>query len=231
MINLQKELGQGEYKGYLQVQSSRPVYNSSYSTTLINYKDNDLHFEYVENEPLNFSLTSYSSNLTSILAYYAYIILGMDYDSFSHEGGSEFFQKAETIVNNAQNSSKSGWKAYESSDHKNRYWLINNILDNDYSSIRTFVYQYHRQGLDKMAENPNEARSTMAESLENLQKVHRRRPDPFMHYMTVIFDAKSQEFVKVFKESPSAEKQRVVKILTEIDPSNSSKYKKIKQNQ
>lgn len=231
MINLEKEVSQGEYKGYVQVQSSRPVYNSSYSSPVFVYKDNDLHIEYVENEPLEFNLNSYTSNLTSILAFYAYIIIGMDYDTYSFEGGTEFFQKAETIMNNAQSSNKSGWKAFESSDHKNRYWLITSILDDDFNPTRKFMYQYHRHGLDKMAETLNESRAAMAESLKLLEDVYKRRPDPYMHYMTVIFDAKSNEFIKVFSESPPAEMQRVIRILSQIDPPNASKYKKMKEQQ
>lgn len=227
LFNLQKEVKPGEYKGYLQIQSTRPVYNSTYNTTLWNYKDEDLHFEYVEDQPLEFSLTSFNSNLTSILAYYAYVILGMDYDSFSHEGGTEFYQNAETVMKHAQNSGKSGWKARGSSDHKNRYWLINNILDGDYSPVRSFVYKYHRMGLDKMADKSNKARSTMVESLKLLQKVSQRKPDPFMHYLKVIFDAKADEFVKVFAEAPRAQQKKVVTILTEVDPSHASKYEKI----
>jgi hypothetical protein len=229
LINLKEQIGPEEFKGFIQIQSSRPVYNASYETPIFIYKDNDLHFEYIEDQPLTFNLNTYQSNLTSILAFYAYMILGFDYDSFSSEGGTAFFQKAETIMNNAQNSNRKGWQAFESSDHKNRYWLINSVLDNDYRPVRKFYYQYHRHGLDKMTDDISNARSTMAESIKYLQKVYRDKPDPFMHLLNVVFDIKANEFVNVFSQSPSGQKERVYKILTEIDPSNISKYKKIKE--
>jgi hypothetical protein len=227
LINLTEEIGVNEFKGDMQIQSSRPVYNSSYNTVMLNYKDNDIRFTYIEDEPIEFSISSHMSNLSSILAYYAYIIIGFDYDSFSLQGGNEFFQNAETIVTNAQNARETGWKAHESSSHDNRYWLVHDILNNRYRPIREFEYKYHRQGMDKMADDVNEARATMAESLTLLQDVFRKKPDPFMHYLKVILDAKSNEFIKIFSESPPDEKNRVNQILTEIHPTNSSQYKKM----
>ncbi len=227
LFNLQEQIGDDEFKGTLQIQVRRPVYNSSLNTVLFNYVDNDLHFSYVEYQPLQFSENTHILNLTSILAYYAYIILGLDYDSFSYEGGTEFFQKAEKIVNNAQNASEKGWKSVDSQSRKNRYWLINNILNEDFSPVREFIYRYHRLGLDKMYEKLNEARAEIAESLKLLQQVYRNKPDPFMHFLQVIYDAKSDEFVNIFKESFQDEKTRVFTLLNEIDPANTNKYEAI----
>ena len=227
LFNLQEQISDDQFKGTLQIQVRRPVFNSSYNTVLFNYVDNDLQFEYVEYQPLEFSETSYISGLTSILAYYAYIILGLDYDSFSYEGGTEFFEKAEKIVNNAQNAKEKGWKSIESPSRKNRYWLINNILNQDFSPVREFIYRYHRHGLDMMYEKVNEARAEIAEDLILLQKVKREKPDPFMHFLQVVFDAKSDEFANIFKESFQDEKSRVYTLLNEIDPANSNKYEKI----
>ena len=227
LFNLQDQMGDDEFRGTLQIQVRRPVYNSSFNTVLFNYIDNDLLFKYVEYEPLQFSENSHISNLTSILAYYAYIILGLDYDSFSYEGGTEFFQKAEKIVNNAQNASHKGWKSIESQSRKNRYWLIYNILNEDFSPAREFIYRYHRMGLDMMYEKLNEARAEIAESLKLLQQVHRNKPDPFMHFLQVIYDAKSDELVNIFKDSFPEEKTRIFAILNEIDPANTSKYEGI----
>lgn len=227
LFNLQEQIGDDEFRGTLQIQVRRPVYNSSFNTVLFNYVDNDLHFRYVEYQPLQFNENSHISNLTSILAYYAYIILGLDYDSFSYEGGTEFFQKAEKIVNNAQNASQKGWKSIESPSRKNRYWLVNNILNEDFSPAREFIYRYHRMGLDRMYEKLNEARAEIAEGLKLLQQVYRNKPDPFMHFLQVIYDAKSDELVNIFKESFPEEKSRIFAILNEIDPANTNKYEAI----
>ncbi len=227
LINLTSEIGVNKFSGDMQIQSSRPVFNSSYNTVMFNYKDKDIQFTYIEDEPIEFSLSSHMSNLSSLLAFYAYVIIGLDYDSFSPQGGSAYFQKAETIVTNAQNAREPGWKGFESTDHQNRYWLIHDILNSNYKPIRDFSYKYHRQGLDKMSDDVNEARATMAESLMLLRDVYRQKPDPFMYYLEVVLDAKSDEFVKVFSESPPDEKSRVNQILTEINPTNSSKYKKM----
>jgi hypothetical protein len=194
---------------------------------LFNYVDNDLDFRYTEFQPLEFSETSHLSNLTSILAYYIYIILGLDFDSYALNSGTEFYQKAERIVNNAQNVNERGWRAGESTSRKNRYWLVNNILDEEYAPVREFIYNYHRNGLDLMYEKPVEARANIAEDLKLLQDVYRNRPDPFMHFLQVILDAKSDEFVNIFQESMDDEKRRVLAILNQIDPTHGDKYRRI----
>jgi hypothetical protein len=227
LFNIKEQLGVDEFKGTLQIQSRRPVYNTSYNSVVLNYVDNDIQFKYVEFQPLEFSETSHLSNLTSILAYYAYIILGMDYDTYSFEGGTPFFEAAEKIVNNAQNATERGWRAMESTGRKNRYWLINNILNEDFTLLREFVYKYHRLGLDMMYEKTNESRTNIAEYLRLLQKISREKPDPFMYYLQVVLDAKSDELVNIFRESFQDEKARVYALLNEIDPSHGNKYEQI----
>lgn len=222
-INLTEQVSSDEFKGTIQVQARRPVYNSSYETTLLNLKDNDFDAKYIEYQTLEFNETSNKDNLTNILAYYAYIILGIDHDSFSPEGGTEFFQKAQAIVNNSQSSREKGWKSYE--NERNRYWLIENIMNKSYSGYRSCIYQYHRQGLDLMADKSAEGRSTIAESLKSIQKVFRTRPS--LYILQVFFDAKSDELVNIFSKSFPDERNRVVIILNECDPSNGSKYEKI----
>lgn len=226
MINLQDHNGD-EFTGSIQIQSRRPVYNTSYNTTILNFKDDDFKFTYVEFEPLEFSITEHRSNLTSVLAYYAYVIIGLDYDTFSLLGGTEFYQKAERIVNNAQNAQEKGWKAFES--RKNRYWLIENILNDRYKGLREFLYRYHRLGLDVMDSKEATGREEIAESLELLQKIYRQKPDPYLFFYDLIMSAKSDELVNIFSESFMAEADRVYKILVEIDPTRAEKYKKIKQ--
>jgi hypothetical protein len=227
MINITSLAG-SEFSGTMTVQASRPVFNSTYTTTLINFPDKDVRFTYVEGQPLEFSDVAYMSNLTSILAFYVYIILGLDYDSFSPNGGTPFFQKAETIVTNAQQSSERGWKAYEG-NNRNRYWLVQNLLDDRYRGVREFTYKYYRMGLDRMSSRPNEARADIAEYLKLLQDVFRRKPDPYLFLLQIVYDAKVDEWVNMFSNANPDEKSRVVRLLKEIDPPNISKYDKISQ--
>jgi hypothetical protein len=231
LFNITEMVGSDQFKGTLQIQVRRPVFNTSYNTVLFNFVDNDLDFSYVEFQPLEFSETSHLSNLTSILAYYANIILGLDFDSFGMLSGTEFFQKAEKIMINAQNAPERGWRAGESTSRRNRYWLINNILNEEYVPVREFIYNYHRKGLDVMYDKTAEGRTAAAESIRLLQDVQQRRPDPFMYFLQVILDAKSDEFVNVFQESPNDEKSRVILILNQIDPTHADKYRKIQSTQ
>jgi len=226
MINLNEQLGSDEYKGTVQVQARRPVFNTSYSTTVLNFLDNNFDFRYIEYNKLEFSENTHTNNLTSVLAYYAYLILGIDYDTYSLYGGSEYFQKAEKIMNNAQNAPERGWKAYEG-NRKNRYWIIENILNEKYKPVREVNYRYHRLGLDIMNEKLIEGRAEIVECMATLQKVYREKPDPYMLFMQLFFDAKNDELVSIFTESYPTEKSRVLNILTEIDNANSTKYKAI----
>jgi len=227
MLNITSLVG-SEFSGTIQIQSRRPVFNSGYSTSLFSFMDRDLKFNYVEGQPLDFSDVAHLSNLTSIIAFYIYIILGLDYDSFSLNGGTPFFQKAETIVTNAQQSSERGWKAYEG-NYRNRYWLIQNLLDDRYRGVREFTYKYYRLGLDRMSSRPNEARADIVENLKLLQDVYRRKPDPYTFLLQVVFDAKSNEWVDILSNATPDEKTRAVRLLKEIDPPNISKYDKITQ--
>lgn len=226
MLNITEQLGSDEFKGTLQVQSRRPVFNSSYNTTMLNFQDNNLHFRYREFDKIEFSENSHLSNLSSMLAFYAYIILGIDYDSFSMLGGTDYLLKAEKIVNNAQNAPERGWKAYEG-NRKNRYWMIENLLNSKYRPLREVLYRYHRLGLDQMSDKAVEGRAEIAECMATLQKVYREKPDPYLFALQLFFDAKSDELVNIFSESFPSEKARVVNILTEIDNANAGKYQKI----
>jgi hypothetical protein len=223
LFNLQSYSGD-QFKGTLTIQVRRPVYNSSFNTVLFNYLDNDLDFRYTEFQPLEYSETAHLSNLTAILAYYANIILGLDFDSFGLRSGTEFFQRAEKIINNAQNANEKGWRAGESTSRRNRYWLVNNILNEEYAPIREFIYNYHRLGMDMMYDKLVDGRMVIAESLVLLQDVYKNRPDPFMHFLQVILDAKSDEFVSIFKESTEDEKRRILVVLNQIDPTHADKY-------
>jgi hypothetical protein len=227
LINLDEQLSADEFRGTIQVQLSRPVYNTTYKSTVLNFVDNNFQFRYVEFQPLEFNPNVHTDNLVAVLAYYAYLIIGIDFDTFSPEGGTPYFQIADKIVANAQNAPEAGWKPYDGSRNKNRYWLIKNILNNEYSGVRQFLYHYHIRGLDRMESDITLARAEMYEALRRLQEIHRRRPDPFMFFMTVIVDAKTDEIINVFTPAFPEEKNRVVLIMTEIDPANETKYQQI----
>ncbi|MGE5420587.1 MAG: DUF4835 family protein [Chloroflexota bacterium] len=227
LITLNDQISSDEFNGTIQVQLRRPVYNTTYNSTMLNFVDNSFRFRYVEFQPLEFDPGTHRSNLVSVLAYYAYIIIGFDYDSFSPLGGTEYFQVAEKIVNNAQNAPEQGWKPYDASRNRNRYWLVKNILDKEYEPVRQFIYDYDINGLDRMESRVAEARTRMVESLRMIQDVYRRKPDPFMYYVQIVLEAKADEFVNIFAEAFPEEKSRVVQILTEIDPANKEKYEGI----
>ncbi|MFW5755640.1 MAG: DUF4835 family protein [Tangfeifania sp.] len=227
LIRLDEQVSADEFRGSVQVQLTRPVFGSSYETTILNIKDNDFHCRYQEFQPLEYNETSNRDNLTNILAFYAYVILGFDYDTFSPEGGTPYFEKAQSIVNNSQNAREKGWKAFES--ERNRYWLVENVLNKSYSAFRSCMYTYHRQGLDVMAEKPEEGRATIAESLRDIQTVFRRRPS--LYILQMFFDSKSNEIVNVFSKSFPDERQRVLAILNEVAPSDGSKWEKIEENE
>ncbi len=221
MINIKEIRSIDDFAGSIQVQLRRPVYNSAYSTVLFNYLDQDFEFRYVEFEPLIYNPNSFESNLVGVLAYYAYVILGFDYDSFSKMGGTKYMERAEQIVNQAQNSAKKGWRSFEST--RNRYWLVENYLNEHHRPLRECMYQYHRMGLDKMSEKSEAGRKEVLTAVEKLKKVHRSKPGSFA--MQVFFDAKSSELINIFSESFSMEKGRAIELLSEIDPSNSKKYR------
>jgi hypothetical protein len=227
LINLTDQISADEFSGTITIQLKRPVFNTTYNSTVLNFIDNSFRFRYVEFQPLEFDPTTYRSSLVAVLSYYTYMILGFDADTFSPEGGTEYFQMAEKIVSSAQNASEPGWKPYDGSRNKNRYWLVKNTLDKEYEGVRQFLYEYYINGLDKMESKISEARTSIVESLKLVQEVYRKKPDPFMYIVQIIMEAKSDEIVNIFTESFPEEKSRVVQILTEIDPSKKTTYEKI----
>jgi hypothetical protein len=214
------------FKATLNVVASRPVFKSAYNSPLMNYIDKDVEFFYVEFQPMEFQENTYNDNLTSIISYYLYMILALDFDSFSLQGGSQFFEKAESIVNAAQNSGEKGWGSFEDPD--NRYWLLENYMNNSYFKLRQFLYDYHRLGLDLMSEKADQGRSKISESLTYLQDVHNERPGLFA--LQLLIDAKRAEIINIFSEGNPREKSDAENIMKEIDPANSSEYSKITRN-
>ena len=213
----------GLYSATVQIQSSRPVYNSSYSTLLLNFADRDWQFEYVESTPLDFGDNVYSSNLTSMLAFYAYIIIGLDKDSFEEFGGEEQFKKALDIVNLAQQSDRAGWQAFQS--NRNRYWLSENLNNQDLRAIRKGLYTYHRLAMDQFETRQDESRSLIVNVLKDIQGANRNIPNSILKIS--FFDAKKNELASIFEKGNPATKRDAYNILVDLDPSNTEKYKTI----
>lgn len=223
MITIDSRISSDEFKGKMNIALRRPVHNTTYNSILLNYIDENVQFRYIENQSLDFTENAYTSNLTSIVAYYLYMFLGMDFDSFSLNGGSQFYEKAQAIANAAQSSPYTGWKAYEST--KNRYWMVENLLNPSYRSIRKFLYEYHRLGMDVLSDNTTEGRAKITQNLDLLKTVYNERPNLF--FLQLILEAKRTEFIKLYSEGSSMEKNEAINILSKIDPANSSKYQAI----
>jgi len=204
----------------------RPIFNTNYNSVLFNYVDKDFQFEYIEYQPLDYSDNSFTSNLTSVLAFYSYVFLGMEFDSYSLYGGTPFYEKAEGVVSNAQNASQTGWKSYE--DTRNRYWIVENLQNAAYKPLRKFFYMYHLKGLDAMYDDADKGRSTITQTLELLETTYEERPGLFL--LQLITEAKRDEFVNIFKEGLVKEKSKAIEILKTIDPANTSKYQEISNN-
>ena len=220
-----KEYNDDKMVGDLQVQSSRPVYNSSYTTNLINFKDTKVEFEYREGEPLIFSENSMESNLTAIIDFYVYLILAMDFDSFSPRGGEPFFKELQRVVQMAQSSGESGWKAFE--DTKNRSAVLSAFTDPATSKLRDLTYQYHRKGLDEMSVSPAKGRATITESLNVLKEVFSQ--SPMSVGLSMFKDAKLDELVNLYTKSPQNERTGVYELLYSIYPVETTRLDMIKR--
>ncbi len=225
LIIINERLSADEFKGTMNVVIRRPIMNSAYNSVLLNTIDKSVQFKYVEYQPLDYSDGTFSSNLTSLLAYYSYTILGFYFDSYSPSGGSPYFEKAQEVVNAAQNSSDPGWKAFESD--KNRYWIVNNYLNPANSGLRDFAYRYHRIGLDQMYEKVDKGRAVVSEGLDILQRIYNAKPN--LYALQLVFDAKRDEFVNIYADQrvPPMEKTNITNLLKEIDPANGAKYQAI----
>jgi hypothetical protein len=223
LINITEQLSVNDFKATIQIQARRPVYSTSYFTTTLNYLDKQFDFQFNEFDPLIFNEATFTNNLTSVLSFYANIIIALDYDSYSMKGGTKYLQKAQTIVSNAQGAKESGWKAFE--DDRNRYWITKNLLHNDYIILRECYYNYHRLGFDVMAKSVPIGRAAVLKSLKTLEQVYIRNPANFI--LQIFFNAKANEVVDLFVESLPKEKAEVSNLLNKIDPTNQSKYEKI----
>jgi len=223
-IQIKSKLAQNTYSGSLQVQSTRPAFNSSYNTTLFNFMDQDLQFSFSRNSLLVYAPNQYRDNLTSVLAFYAYFILGMDYDSYSLKGGTKYFNEAQQIVMLAQSSSSPGWKSKEAGK-RNRFWLVDNVLHQLFEPLRDCFYQYHRKGIDVLYENKESGRQAIYNAINLLSTVIRNRPNSINTQSFV--QAKSNELKNLSIDADKNSKTKIVNLLKRIDPANSSKYQEI----
>lgn len=217
--------GSSAYKAEAQIQSSRPVYGSAYTSTILNLSDKDFDFNYNEGQPLDVSEQNYLSNLSSVLSYYAYTIVGLDKDSFSQLGGTPYFLKAQNILNVAQASGNTGWKAFDGL--RNRYWLNENLLNKSFEELRLFIYGYHSGALDDMQKDRSAATQTLIGLLPALKKMDKQKLGSI--FPNVYFAAKADEVVNFIAAGAPQDKAKAFLLLSDIDPANINKYEKLKK--
>jgi hypothetical protein len=225
-LQLKEKSGSNGFSGSLQVQSSRPAFNSSYNTTLLNFLDENVAFSYSRNAILIYAPNQFRDNLTSILAFYAYFIIGMDYDSFSLKGGTSYFNEAQQIVSLAQSSGAAGWKSNES-NKRNRFWLVDNVLHQLFEPLRECNFTYHRKGIDKLYDDKIAARKQMFDALNKLNTVIQTRPNSIN--LINFAQAKRLELKEICADAETKEKTDLVNLMKKIDPSNATKYDEILQ--
>ena len=222
-LNDQSDPALGNYQASVQVLSSRPIYNTNHETILLNFADRDSTFEYVSSQPIIYNENSFIDNLSSLLSYYALIIIGLDYDSFGKLRGEAYFNLAWRVVTNAQNSGYNGWDQFNSI--RNRYWLVENLLNAQMKPIREASYQYHLQGLDHFLETPEEARKMISESIQKILKVNQARPRSIL---TISFlDAKTDELSQIFSKGDPSLRKRTYNMLVNIDATKRSDFAKM----
>lgn len=220
LITIDQQLSTDQYEATIQVSSSRPVFGSTYSSTVFKFQDEKVQFKYLQFDVLDFSDNAYISEFTSLLGYYAYVILAMDYDSYSMMGGQENWQKAQRVVNNAQSGGGRGWQTFTS--RNNRYWLVQNALNDRFKGLRECVYHYHRKGFDAMGENVQKGRGEVLKALKMIDRVHKAEPNSFN--VRLFFTAKNDEIIKLFSKAEPSEKNELLGLLDIVDPANSTKY-------
>lgn len=218
--------GEGDrFDATIQLQSSRPVYNTSYETPIFNYKDNSFNFRYQEFQPLIFNTNSFDSNLVGVISYYVYIMLGLDADTFSLQGGDDYYRQAQNIVTQAQGSNFSGW-SQSAQDNRTRFDLVDNLLSNTFREYRIAMYNYHRKGMDIMSDNNSTGKQVVAGSLRLFETLIKRRPNAFL--IQTFFDAKSEEIQSIFSDGPKVDIVKLKETLNNVAPFYSNTWSQIK---
>jgi hypothetical protein len=227
LITITKMPSVGNFNASVQIQSARPVFNSNYESLLFNFADRDWEFDYIESMQLEYNDNTYMNNLTSMLALYAYIIIGVDNDSFSELGGTPFYQRALNVVNNAQQSNRPGWQSIGGSN-RTRYWLVENLNNPQMIDLRKALYSYHRLGLDTFDKTPDQSRTIILKGLKDIKKIRDVNPNSVL--VISFFDAKGKELANIFSDGNIQVRREAYDIITAIDPSNRTSYEKILQN-
>ena len=220
IVTLQNPKSIGVFEASVQIQTARPVYNTNYESIMLNFADRDWQFEYVDSQPLEYNDNTFLSNLTSLLAYYCYISLGLDYDSFSELGGTDYFRRALDLVNNAQQSNRTGWNALGST--RNRYWLMENLTNQQIEPFRRGMYKYHRLALDTYSQDPENSRKLIVDVLKEMQKVKNAFPNSIL--VISFLDAKRDELINIFSEGDISVRRQAYEILAAVDPSKTNEY-------
>lgn len=218
------EMGSDKFTATLQVQSSRPTFNSTYSSPVFNFNDKDFNFNYVEFQNLTFNPNQFNSNLISVISYYVYVILGIDADTFSRNGGTTYYNQAKNVLNVAQSSGYKGWGPNDG--NQTRYQLIDQLLSPTYAEYRNVQYVYHRNSMDVMYDNQRKGKERIILSLKQFKKMNARRPNSFLQ--RVFFDAKADEIEQIFSDGPSVKITELVEVLNKVSPNNSAKWSNIK---
>lgn len=224
LVNI-KTYSSSSFTASIQISSSRPVYNSDYKTRLFNFNDEQLNFNYNRGEALIFAMDRSQNNLADVVAFYVYMVLGYDYDSFSMKGGTKYFMKAQQIVGRSQNSSSPGWKPTDGK--KNRFTLVDNVLNNAFANLRACYYNYHRKGFDALYSDNENAVKEVIKALSSLQQIHKTQPNSIN--VQIFFTAKADEIVAMFKDTDEGTKNQVYSIVSKLDPGNINKYNKMKK--
>lgn len=215
--------GGDEFSGTLNIVLQRPVYGTDYNSVIVNMVDNDIAFRYTPYQSMEYADNSFTDNLTQILAFYAYLMLGLDFDTFSLFGGSQYLEKALAVASVAQNSNYKGWQAFEGP--RNRFQLVENLTNSSYEDIRKFLYEYHRMGLDVMTEKMEEGRNVITKSLGYFKNVYDKRPG--LYSLQIMLEAKRQEIINIYQEASPAEKIAMINLMSSVDPPNGTKYEEV----
>lgn len=224
MVLVVKNRDGNSIDGELNVVMRRPVYKSNYNSPLLNIVDNDISFSYIDGQPLDFNENSFMSNLTSILAYYGYYCLGIYFDTFGQNGGDEMFTMCDQIVTQAQNAAEGGWKAFDS--YKNRYWLLDSYTNPAYRTLRQFMYEYHRLGLDVMGSGKiDNGRATITKTLEYVKTAYTAKSN--LYFIQILNDSKRDEWKNIYSDGPQQEKTKAINILRDIDPAHAEEYEEV----
>lgn len=215
--------GGDEFSGSLNLVLQRPIYGTDYNSVVINLVDDDIQFNYSPYQSMEYSDNTFNDNLTQILAFYIYFMLGLDFDTYSLYGGTPMFEKANAVVTSAQNTNFKGWQVFEGP--RSRAGLIENLLNSSYQSLRAMYYEYHRKGLDIMDEKVDAGRKVILNSLNNLESVYSKRPG--LYFLQIVLEAKRQEIINIFSEATPSEKTSMINIMKEVDPPNGNRYEEV----